>query len=54
MSLTKGVDGGGQADISVLTVHVVGTTSRVVFDPNTVILDVSGVLLSDLSPQRKI
>lgn len=34
--------------LSVLLVHVVGTGSRVVSDPDAEVLDAEGVLLSDL------
>ena len=46
------VDGIVEGDITVLPVHVVRSTSRVVFDPDGIVLDVRRLLLSDLSIVR--
>jgi hypothetical protein len=42
-------DGTSESDISVLLVHVVGTASASVAQPDSEVLDLSGVLLEDLS-----
>lgn len=46
--LTHKVDGAVDSRITVLAIHVVCATARVVFDPDTVVFHVSVVLLSDL------
>lgn len=46
--VVQGVNSTVQSNISVLTVHIVGTRSRVVLDPHTVVLDVRGLLLGNL------
>lgn len=51
--LVHGVNGAGEADIAVLTVHIGGTAARVVLHPDAVVLDVSRVLLHDLQPSNK-
>jgi hypothetical protein len=38
-----------QVGISVFTVHIVDSAAGVVFDPDTEVLDISGVLFSDLN-----
>jgi hypothetical protein len=37
-----------QVSVSVLTIHIVGSTSRVVLEPNTKVLNVAIVLLGNL------
>jgi hypothetical protein len=46
--LVQGLDGIGSRQLSVLLVHVVGTGSRVVSDPDAEVLDLQRVLLVDL------
>jgi hypothetical protein len=46
--LVKGLDGSSSGELSVLLVHVVGTGSRVVSDPDTEVLGLEGLLLRDL------
>jgi len=46
--LVHGVDGASEADIAVLAVHIGCSAARVVLHPDTVVLDVSRVLLHDL------
>lgn len=46
--LVEGLNGVGSRHLSVLLVHVVGTRSRVVSDPDAEVLDAEGVLLGDL------
>lgn len=43
----QGLDGIGSGQLAVLLVHVVGTRSRIVSQPNTEVLDLLGVLLVD-------
>lgn len=45
--LVQGLDSGGSAQLSELLVHVVGTGSRVVSEPDTEVLDLQGLLLVD-------
>lgn len=45
--LVQGLDGGGSAQLSEFLVHVVGTGSRVVSEPDTEVLDLQGLLLVD-------
>lgn len=44
----QGLDSIGSGQLTVLLVHVVGTGSRVVSQPDTEVLDSLGVLLVDL------
>lgn len=44
----EGLDGIRPAELTVLPVHVVGTGTRVVSDPDTEVLDLGGALLVDL------
>jgi hypothetical protein len=46
--LVESVDGGDTGHLTVLLVHVVGTGTRVVTDPDTEVLDLLGALLVDL------
>ena len=46
--VVHGVNGSVEAGITVLTVHIMSSTARVVLDPDTVVLDSASVLLSDL------
>ena len=46
--IVHGVDGIVERDVTVLSVHIVSSTSRVVFDPDRIVLDIGGLLLSDL------
>lgn len=46
--VVKSVNSTVQSNISVLAVHIMGTGSRVVLNPHTVVLHVGGLLLGDL------
>ena len=46
--LVHGLDGIGTAKVAVLLVHVVGTRSRVISQPDAKVLDLEGSLLEDL------
>ena len=46
--IVHGVNSIIQRDITILSVHIVCTTSRVIFDPDCIILDKSCLLLKDL------
>jgi hypothetical protein len=46
--LVKGINSSGTRKLTVLLVHVVGTGTRVVTDPDTEVLDLVGSLLVDL------
>ena len=46
--LVEGLDGVAARHLTVLLVHVVGTRTRVVADPDTEVLDLEWVLLVDL------
>ena len=46
--IVKLSDGTAKGEVSVLTVHIVSSRSGVISQPDTVVLDVSGVLLVDL------
>lgn len=46
--LVESLDGVGTGQFTIFLVHVVGTTARVVTDPDTEVLDLQGSLLVDL------
>ena len=45
--LVEGLDGGSTRELTELLVHVVGTATRVITDPNTEVLDLQRALLVD-------
>ena len=45
--IVEGIDSSIEAHVSVLAVHIVCAASRVILDPNTIVLDVVGVLFSN-------
>ena len=49
--LVKSLDGTNSGKLSELLVHVVGSRSRVVSEPDTKVLDLEGTLLVDLKEQ---
>ena len=51
--LVQAPDGVNTAELTELLVHVVGTATRVVTDPDTEVLDLQGLLLLDLKGQRR-
>lgn len=46
--LVEGLDGIGTGELTELLVHVVGSGTRVVTDPDTEVLDLQWLLLRDL------
>ena len=52
--LVEGFNGVGTAHLTELLVHVVGTGTRVVAEPDTEVLDLGGTLLGDLRMQSVI
>lgn len=52
--LTKVVNSRVQVGVTVLSIHVVSARSRVVLDPDAVVLDVSVVLFGNLSEEIEL
>ena len=50
--LVEGLDGIGAGELTVLLVHVVGSTAGVIADPDSKVLDLLRTLLMDLSLQK--
>ena len=53
LKLTESINGTVQLHVSILAIHIVSSTSRIVFNPDAIVLDISVVLLSDLGKLYK-